>query len=476
MALNLIRNARVFVTTNVNAANGVYAGHATTTSANTFEVQVQQGFTFNQGTATQNITLNEAGATPTRGQRAFNTALNPADFSFQTYMRPVVTAGIVDACEKVLWNALLSSSVIPTAIAAVFTSATYTVGTGNIAIVGTSITAGLAIGSYVTLTGFAGANMDFNGVIQLTAVSTTTALTGNYINKPASTYAAPTAASIKIYVGAGWSAGVGTANTPNSCSIISSIGTDVHVLQKFAVIIVADTATYVINNCGLDQATVDFGLDAISSIAWTGKGTAIDTTQTTPTLAALGTTVASGTVSILGYTAPVLTANYLQNKLSTVTLQSNIGGVAGTSYTLALTGGSVQIQNNLNYKTPQNLGVVNTPIGYTTGVRAVSGNITAYLRTGTAGDAGSLMSTILAASATATDTKYRLQIEIGGAASGTRVEIETDGAMLSVPTINTADVVATQINFVAQGTDQLAATTGYDLTKGNELVVRYLSI
>jgi hypothetical protein len=480
MALNLIRNARVFLTTNVNAATGVYGGHATTTSANTWEIQVQQGFSFSQATTTQNITLNEAGATPTRGQRAFNTALNPAEFSFNTYVRPNVAAGLVEASEKVLWNALLNNGPVNTANAGVFTSATTTTTTtdGLITFTTTGFVPGtLVVGSYITVTGFPSASTDWTGVIQLTAIPTATTVVGRYVNKPSTVYAAPTAANIKFYAGSGWAAGFGVAGggATSSCSLISTVGTDVHQLQKFAIIVVADTQTYIINNCALDQATIDFALDAISSIAWTGKGTAIDATLTTPTLAAIGTTVATGTTSVLGYTSITVAAAYIQNKLSTVTLISNIGGVAGTSYTLALTGGSLQIQNNLNFKTPQNLGVVNTPIGYTTGVRAISGNIQAYLRTGTAGDAGSLLSSILAASATATDTKYRLQVEIGGSANGTRLEFETDGAMLSVPTIQTQDIVSTQINFVAQGTNQ-GATPSYDQVQGNELTVRYFSV
>lgn len=478
MALNLIRNARVFFTTNVNAATGVYAGHATTTSANTWEIQVQQGFSFNQTTATQNITLNEAGATPVRGQRAFNTALNPAEFSFNTYIRPSVVAGLVDANEKPLWNALLNNLPIPTAMAgAAFTSAVYTPATGVIAITGTGITAALPIGTFVSLTGFPLANSDFNDVIILTAASTATTLTGRYISKPVTTYAAPTAANIKMYVSGGWAAGFGVAGggATSSASVVTTVNTDLHQLQKFAMIIVADTQTFVINNCALDSATVDFGLDAIAGIAWQGKGTAVDMTFTTPTLGVLGTTVAAGTATSIGYTAPNLAANYIQNKLSTITLQSNIGGVAGTNYTLAITGGSLQIQNNLQFRTPQNLGVVNTPIGYTTGTRAVSGNIQAYLRTGTAGDAGSLLSTILASSATATDTKYRIRLEVGGLANSTHLEFEMDGAMLSVPTIQTQDVVSTQINFVAQGSDQSGAAYLYDQTQGNELSIRYFS-
>ena len=482
MAVNLIRNARVFVLTGAaaavaNAAAYVGATFAGINAADTYEVQVLNGITFSQTTNTQNITLNEAGPVPTRGQRAFNTALNAADFSFSTYMRPEVNTGLVSAAEKSLWNALLSPNVIPTAMATTPPGIAYTAGTGILTVTAASgITNALPIGTYVSITGFKGTNLDFNGVIQLTAISSGTLLTGKYLNKPSSTFAAPTYADVKLYNGPGWAAGVGVTNTAASCATIATLGTDVHQLQNIALMIVADSEAYIFKNAALDQATIDFGVDAISIVAWTGKSTQIITSNVTPGLSTLGTSVTTGTATLLGYTSVNLGANWIQNKLSTTTLISNIGGVAGTSYTLPLTGGTISINNNLNYKIPENLGVVNLPIGYTTGTRAISGNFTAYLRTGTAGDAGALLDYMTTNIATSSETKYRLQIEIGGVTNGNRVEVEMDGAMLSVPTIDAQDVISTNIAFVAQGTDQLATTPNYDLTIPNELTVRYFSI
>jgi hypothetical protein len=86
MALNLIRNSRVFFTTNLTSSNNVAATGFLNT--NTFELQVQDGFSFSQNTGTETITLNEAGSAPVRGQRSFNTSLDPVDWSFATYIRP----------------------------------------------------------------------------------------------------------------------------------------------------------------------------------------------------------------------------------------------------------------------------------------------------------------------------------------------------------------------------------------------------
>ena len=92
---NLVRNSRVFFTTNVSASTGVIPEHTGTacSTSNTFELQVLDGFSFSQGTQQSVIQISEAGATPVRGQRAFNTQLDPVDFSFSMYVRPFLDTG-----------------------------------------------------------------------------------------------------------------------------------------------------------------------------------------------------------------------------------------------------------------------------------------------------------------------------------------------------------------------------------------------
>jgi hypothetical protein len=161
------------------------------------------------------------------------------------------------------------------------------------------------------------------------------------------------------------------------------------------------------------------------------------------------------------------TAPYIANKLSTLTVVSGIGGT-GTSYNVALTGGSLTIANNLTYLTPANLGVVNKPVTYFTGTRAVSGSINAYLRAGASNTAG-LIADMLAGSSTDVDPEFALQIEIGGATSATRVELEMPAAVLTIPSVSTEQVVSTTINFTAQG----SAGSAFDVAAANELEVRY---
>jgi hypothetical protein len=374
MSFNLIRNSRVFFTTNVNAETGVVAASGFL-PANTREIQVLDGFSFSQNTTAETVTLNEGGAAPVRGQRSFNTALEPVDFSMSTYMRPA-DGGVNITCEEsVLWNAMF---------------ATDSIGGTNAAWVEGTTSATLVAG--------------------------------------------------------------------NSQS---------HQLQKFGLIIVIDGVSYIIDNCALDTATVDFGLDAIAMVAWTGRGAILR--QLAGLTATTGTTVTfggglTGTAKGKNTTAP-----FIANKLSTLTLKKGIDGT-GATFNVAITGGSLTIANNLTYLTPANLGVVNRPFTYFTGTRAITGSLNAYLRAGASNTAG-LLADLLAGSTTDVEPAFSVQFEVGGAANATRVEFEMPAAVLTIPTVSTEQVVSTTINFTAQG----SATGAFDIGVANELEVRYFT-
>lgn len=387
MALNLVRNSRVFFTTNVNT-DGVVTKTGIT-SSNTFEIQVLDGFSFSQNTTSETVTLNEAGSTPSRGQRSFNTSLDPVEFSFSTYIRPKFDAGtgtagdeFVKCEEEVLWNAFA--------------------GTG-------------AIGQ----------------------------------------------------AGAGWARTV----SASPVSTLAFGNSNAHQLQKFGMLIWVDNVLFTIDNCALDQATIDFGLDGIATIAWTGRGTKLSIfEQTTLSAANLfgGTDGFSGTAGIKD-----TAAKYLANKLSTCVMVKGIDGSGATSHTIPITGGSITFANNLTYLTPANLGQVNLPITYFTGTRAVSGSINAYLRTGETNSSSDILSDILSNAATSQAQAYEITLNIGGtAAAGTRVELNLPAAVLSVPTINAEQVVSTTINFVAHG----YSGSNYDITGTNEATLKYYAV
>lgn len=380
MSFNLIRNSRVFFTTNVNPATGVVLGTGFTAD-NTREIQVLEGFTFSQNTTQETVTLNEAGETPVRGQRSFNTALDPVDFSFSTYMRPsdLGTGQDVTCEESVLWNAMFSDKAV--------------------------------------------------------GVS-----------------------------GAAWTEDEALA----TCVVTNS---NKHQLQQFGMIITVDTTTFVIDNCVLNTATIDFGIDAIASVQWAGQGSLLRQI-TTPTLGLESITnnvTLSGTLNGVAKKKDV-NALFLANKLSTVVLDEGINS-GGTAYTVALTGGTLTISNNVTYLTPANLAVVNKPITYFAGTRAISGSLNAYLRTGTTNTAG-LMNSLLTSSSTEVDPDFYMKIVVGGGVTAaTRVEFVMPAVVLSIPTVNAEQVVSTTINFTAQG----SSSNAFDIGQSNEITINYLS-
>lgn len=508
---NLIRNARMFFTTNVNTETGVVKATGFTTT-NTKEIQVLDGLSFSQNTTAETVTINEAGDSPTRGQRNFNTALEPVELSFSTYLRPFFaentgtnaydSTDTVEAEEDVLWNAFATGD--------------------NGVVVDQTIGADQAPGAARPGTGTAGA-----------------------------------AAAWRKFNGTG------------AVEPYSQLGYDMsgkNQLQKFGVIIVLDSTSYIIDNCVLDQASIDFGIDAIATIAWTARGSVIraadvyategatvsfygsyiekdagSTTNTgntgvasaaTDTITQAGhglkkgqkITVTAGTTiggvatgdilyvlsttnntftvssTLANYTAGTAvnltagagtvfeydsedynsaakgkntTAPFLANKLSVVdVLAEGING-AGTSYTLALTGGNITLSNNVTYLTPANLGVVNKPFTYFTGTRAVSGSLNCYLKTGST-NSGKLLEDLIAASATNVDPAYNLKISIGApnTSGKTRVLLHMPATVLTIPTINTEQVVSTTVNFTAQGYN---SSDEFDICANNEISIRYYS-
>jgi hypothetical protein len=376
MSFNLIRNSRVFFTTNVNAETGTVEDTGFNAD-NTREIQVLDGFSFSQNTTAETVTLNEGGSAPVRGQRSFNTALEPVDFSMSTYMRPADGGVNITAEESVLWNALFATDPI------------------------------------------------------------------------------------------GGTAPAWTEGTTN-CTLVAG-NSQSHQLQKFGMIIVIDGVSYIIDNCALESATVDFGLDAIAMVAWAGRGAILR--QIAGLTASTGSTVSfGGSAGLIGTAkGKDASAPFIANKLSTVSLVKGINGT-GSAYNIAITGGSLTIANNLTYLTPANLGVVNRPFTYFTGTRAISGTLNCYLRAGTNSSAG-LLADILAGSTTDVDPEFSIEIQVGGATSATRVEFEMPAAVLTVPTVSTEQVVSTTINFTAQG----SANGAFEIGEANELEVRYFT-
>lgn len=159
--------------------------------------------------------------------------------------------------------------------------------------------------------------------------------------------------------------------------------------------------------------------------------------------------------------------------------ESGQTGLDVGGYTVALTGGTLTINNNITFLTPEALGVVNQPCGHFTGQLQISGNMTAYLKTGNTGDTADLLNDLLTystgANASADPTKFALDINMGGAAPGSPwnrplVQFSMPAAHLVIPTINIEDVVSVDIPFTALPYDSSGVA---DPTAGTEMTVAY---
>lgn len=238
----------------------------------------------------------------------------------------------------------------------------------------------------------------------------------------------------------------------------------------------------------VDTAEVDFAIDAIASVSWTGFGTSVTEVTAGGDLTVLSNMLTDGATDdwesggfpdgTAGYLpAPTGVQACIRNKLSTVSLVGKSGTAYGNSYTLALTGGTLTIANNITFLTPEALGVVNNPCGHFTGQRVISGNMTAYLKTGGVNDTADLLTDITTHSnstAGADPTDFELTINVGGIAPASPfntpvVAFLMAGTHLVIPTINIEDVVSVDIAFNA-----LPYTgTAPDPAANNELTVAY---
>lgn len=101
MALNLSRNTRLWAST-------VSTGH---NNSNTFEIPIQDGYSLGQNMSSEDIAPEEAGPVPVRGSKRFNTAFDPVDWSFSTYLNPYIFGGSdVMAVDAILWHAIATSN------------------------------------------------------------------------------------------------------------------------------------------------------------------------------------------------------------------------------------------------------------------------------------------------------------------------------------------------------------------------------
>ena len=201
----------------------------------------------------------------------------------------------------------------------------------------------------------------------------------------------------------------------------------------------ANKKYYKISKAVVNEASVDFDIDGIAMINWSGFGSEIvESSQPTAT-------VVEGILD---------TGNFIRNRLTQVAVAPNLAaaGQSGleTSYALTLTGGNITISNNITFITPEELGSVNIPIGHVTGTRSVSGSMTCYLSLDTAAtnNSADLWADLKGITSVITND-FGLTFSIGGSAGTPRMVVTMPQCHVDIPTHSIEDVISLETSFNA---------------------------
>ena len=371
------RDTEVYLMMGVNAAGS--------TAATSWKIPVLDGFSFSQGTNTSEITLAEMAdgtGKSRRSRQMFTDSYAPAEWSFQTYMRPfVATNGATNGWE-------------------------------------------------------ASGSEDHHHAVE-------EALWANFVGAPTFTKSTGSTESV-------WSDGV-----TNSASnlIFDFSGSEVPALGTFDLFFEMGAASggsgvtgptyYRLKDAVVNSASIDFDIDGIATITWSGFASMISDHEVSgnPALPTITTDIQEGVTT---------TSNFIRNRLTQLTVQaadtSTFPGTGSGAYNLVLTGGNITIDNGMTYLTPETLGVVNQPLGHVTGTRSVSGNFTCYLNR-EAGASADLFEQLIEANTVITNS-FATTFKIGGTAAP-KVEIALPKCHFEVPSHSIEDIISLETNFHA---------------------------
>ena len=420
MAFFFSRDTKVFMSWS-------YDGSAAKTAL--YEIPVLDGFSFSQGTNTSEVTLSEAANSTggsKRGRAMFTDSFAPAEWSFSTYMRPTVsgTGSATTATDGV-------------------TNGQHGGNADKFAIEG-PLWAAMSANTYDRATGASSADKsDYEP---------------NVFNFANSNQVTLGVFDLFFVLGASKDSEGNTYTT----------GTDGVTVYKLA-------------NCSVGSASIDFDIEGLAQIAWSGNGQSIEEVASLETRATDSGNSITGTTT-LGIVNEGIssTSNYIRQKLTDLAIVFDHSASTGTlgalavdgtndvTYNVTLTGGNITIENNLTYLTPETLGSVNLPLGHVMGTRSVSGNFTCYLND-TANSSLDLFERLQESRGVITNA-FDLAFSIGGSGNTPRCVVDIDKAHLELPAHSFEDVVSVDVAFHGLSTD-LSSSTAANAT--NEVKLTY---
>ncbi len=393
MAFHFSRDTKVYMKFSVDGAS---------TSDTLYEIPVLDGFSFSQATNTSEITLNEAADGSTlnskRGRMMFNDSLAPVEWSFSTYMRPTTSAA------------------------------------ANVWVSG----------------GHAGSSKKF--AVEGPLWGAMSGTTYSYASNPGATAGAN-------ITPASWEPNIFNFENSNKVALgvfdlFFVMGAANDTDGTFDTTADGNITIYKIANCSVGSASIDFDIDGLAQVAWSGQGAIITEQATLVTGTGTGFEATKGLVD----EGVDSTSNFVRQKLTSMEATYSAANSTGTdmsdpgaAYALTLTGGNITIENNLSYLTPETLGVVNQPLGHVMGTRSVSGNFTCYLNTVDNGSA-ELFENIIEGTGQVTNA-FNLFFSIGGTGQTPRVDVLIPRAHFEVPTHSIEDVISLDVAFHGLGAD-----------------------
>ena len=350
----------------------------------TTEIPILDGYSFSQAANPTEITLSEASTSlgvTRRGRKIFNNSYAPVEFSFQTHMRPFAKAG-------------------------------GTLGTSGSA----GGTAGHGWATEALLWGL------FNS---------------RAIDQEADHIDDGTSNSVSALAN-----GVTSVTFAHSNKALLGEATYTFVVNEPTT---AGGINYQITNGVLNEASVDFDLEGLATISWSGMGAVLTESATDTPL--------DRTATNCVYEGVDATNNFIANKLTTITLDptNSQTGLPDAAYTIAITGGNITFSNNISFLTPEELSVINTPFRHVAGARSISGSLTCYLDENTSGGSADLFQDLSEATSLLTN-EFALTVNVGGA-NAPKAAFTLPRAHLGIPTHSIEDIISLEVTFDALPSD-----------------------
>lgn len=370
-------------TRNANVYVQLTDGAASPTSLAVWKLTVLDGFSFTQSINSSEITINEAGTISRRARLLFNDSLAPVEWSMSTYARPFINTDETSPTDQVRCP--------EEALWAMMLGAD-------------EYSAGVFSNSIISDTG-SPLEASSPAVNDVNTVGTTT----NAFNFRGSN--------------------------------VSSLSDRWNIF--FAFEDGTNKQYYKLNKSVVNSASIDFDIDGIATIAWSGFAQSLEDLGTS-TPSELSSAITGGIAD---------SDNFIRNRISTLDLAWNQASHSPQpdNYELVLTGGSFTIENNVSYLTPEELGIVNSPLANITGARSISGSLTCYLDNDEANSkSGELFKDLVSDTSTVRNV-FDMSINIGGETASTpRIAFDLPTAHLEVPVINVEDLLTLEVNFHGQ--------------------------